>query len=124
MRTLSHGCIRVRQPARLAALLLAEDKGWSEQRIKDIIAKGKNSAVSLSRPVPVHLTYFTVAFDGVRQMRTYADVYGLDKKMAASLFGKSEIISAEAPVAGKPKKRRAANVGVGRPNAIPGMFGN
>ena len=124
VRTLSHGCIRVRQPARLAALLLAEDKGWSEQRIKDMIAKGKNSAVSLSRPVPVHLTYFTVAFDGVRQMRTYADVYSLDKKMAASLFGKSEIISAEAPVAGKPKKRRAANVGVGHPNAIPGMFGN
>jgi murein L,D-transpeptidase YcbB/YkuD len=124
VRTLSHGCIRVRQPARLAALLLAEDRGWPEQRVKELIAKGKNSAVSLSRPVPVHLTYFTVAFDGAGQMRTHADVYGIDKKMAAALFGKSELLSAEAPVVAKPKKRSAANVGVGRPNAIPGLFGN
>ena len=58
-RSLSHGCIRVRQPDRLAALLLAEDKGWSPQQVKDMLAKGKNSGVTLSRPVPVHLTYFT-----------------------------------------------------------------
>jgi murein L,D-transpeptidase YcbB/YkuD len=124
VRTLSHGCIRVHRPARLAALLLAEDKGWSEQRVREMIARGKNSAVTLSHPVPVHLTYFTVAFDGVGQMRTYADVYSFDRKMAAALFGKSELISAEVPVAAKPKKRRAANVGVGRPNTIPGLFGN
>jgi murein L,D-transpeptidase YcbB/YkuD len=124
VRTLSHGCIRVRQPARLAAVLLAEDKGWSEQRVREMIARGRNSAVTLGRPVPVHLTYFTVAFDGVGQMRTYADVYSLDAKMAAALFGKAEAVSAVAPVAVKPKKRRAANVGVGRPNAIPGLFGN
>jgi hypothetical protein len=76
--------------------------------------------------VPVHLTYFTVAFDGVGQMLTYSDVYGLDKKMAASLFGRSELIAVEAaPVPKKkPQRRNAANVGVGRPNAIPGLFGN
>ena len=33
-RSLSHGCIRVHQPDRLAALLLAEDKGWSAQQVK------------------------------------------------------------------------------------------
>ena len=31
-RTLSHGCIRVHRPDRLAALLLAEDQGWSAQK--------------------------------------------------------------------------------------------
>ncbi len=41
VRTLSHGCIRVHQPDRLAALLLAEDKGWSEQQVKDLLAKGQ-----------------------------------------------------------------------------------
>jgi L,D-transpeptidase YcbB len=125
VRTLSHGCIRVNQPDRLATLLLAADKGWSAARVRDLIARGRNSAVTLNRSVPVHLTYFTVAFDGVGQMRTYSDVYGLDKKMAASLFGKSELIAAEAaPVPKRPQRRNAANVGVGRPNAIPGMFGN
>jgi L,D-transpeptidase YcbB len=125
VRTLSHGCIRVNQPDRLATLLLAADKGWSASRVKDLIARGRNNAVALNRSVPVHLTYFTVAFDGVGQMRTYSDVYGLDKKMAASLFGKSELIAVEAaPAPKRPQRRNAANIGVGRPNAIPGMFGN
>jgi L,D-transpeptidase YcbB len=124
VRTLSHGCIRVHKPQRLAALLLAADKGWPEQRVKELIARGRNSAVSLSRSVPVHLTYFTAAFDGAGQLRTYADVYGLDKKMAASLFGKSELLSVQAPAVVKPKKRKAANVGAGHPHAIQGLFGN
>ncbi|HKQ55576.1 MAG TPA: L,D-transpeptidase family protein [Methyloceanibacter sp.] len=129
VRTLSHGCIRVNQPDRLATLLLAADKGWSAARVNDLIARSRNNAVALNRSVPVHLTYFTVAFDGVGQMRTYSDVYGLDKKMAAALFGKSELMAVEAAPAATPPKpqrqrRNAANIGVGRPNAIPGMFGN
>ena len=60
VRMASHGCIRVLQPARLAALLLAEDKGWSPQQVKDMLAKGKNSVMSLSHKIPVHLTYFTM----------------------------------------------------------------
>jgi L,D-transpeptidase YcbB len=126
VRTLSHGCIRVNQPDRLASLLLAADKGWSAARVRDLIANGRNSSVTLNRPVPVYLTYFTVAFDGVGQMRTYSDVYRLDKKMAAALFGKSELIVAEPAFAPpkRPQRRDAANVGVGRPSAIPGLFGN
>jgi L,D-transpeptidase YcbB len=126
VRTLSHGCIRVHQPERLAALLLAEDKGWTEQQIKDQLAKGHNSGVILSRPVPVHLTYFTVAFDGIGKMRTYDDVYGIDKKMAAALFGKAEAVPDDAPVVTRPPKRSASNGGRGGFGgvAIPGLFGN
>jgi L,D-transpeptidase YcbB len=119
-RTLSHGCIRVRQPDRLAALLLAEDKGWSAQEVKDRLAKGKNSGVSLSRPVPVHLTYFTAVVDAQGKLQTFADIYGLDKKMASALFGKSEALSADAGV--RPQKRSAWNGGGFGP--LPGMFGN
>lgn len=124
VRTLSHGCIRVHQPERLAALLLAEDKGWSADQVKNMLAKGNNSGVTLSRPVPVHLTYFTMAFDGVGKLQTYADVYGLDSKMAALLFGKAELFSTDTipPVAKKPQRRSAA--GVGRHNYLPGLFGN
>jgi murein L,D-transpeptidase YcbB/YkuD len=127
VRTLSHGCIRVNQPDRLASLLLAADKGWSAARVRDLIANGRNSSVTLNRAVPVYLTYFTVAFDGVGQMRTYSDVYGLDKKMAAALFGRSELIAVDAAPAPqkRPQRRDAANIGVGRPSsAIPGLFGN
>ena len=125
VRTLSHGCIRVHQPDRLALLLLAEDKGWSEQQVKDLLARGNNSGVTLTRPVPVHLTYFTVAFDGVGKLRIYDDVYGLDKKMAAALFGKAEALPAETPAVVKPQKRSAWNSGLdGGFSSIPGLFGN
>jgi murein L,D-transpeptidase YcbB/YkuD len=116
----------VHQPDRLALLLLAEDKGWTEQRVKDQLAKGHNSGVMLSRPVPVHLTYFTVAFDGIGKMRTYDDVYGLDKKMATALFGKAEAVSPDPPVVTRPQKRSASNGGRGFGGGvgIPGLFGN
>ncbi len=125
VRTLSHGCIRVHQPDRLALLLLAEDKGWSEQQVKDRLAKGNNSGVVLTRPVPVHLTYFTLAFDGIGKLRSYDDVYGIDQKMAASLFGKAEALPAAVAPAAKPQKRSAWNAGLGGAmSGIPGLFGN
>jgi murein L,D-transpeptidase YcbB/YkuD len=126
VRTLSHGCIRVHQPDRLALLLLAEDKGWTEQQVKDQLARGRNSGIILSRPVPVHLTYFTVAFDGIGKMRTYDDVYGLDKKMAIALFGKAEAPSPDPPVVTRPQKRSASNGGRGSGGGVgtPGLFGN
>ena len=82
VRTASHGCIRVFQPERLATLLLAEDKGWSAQQVKSMLATGNNSMVSLNRPLPVHLTYFTAVVDEKGKVQTFADIYGLDTRWA------------------------------------------
>jgi len=122
VRTLSHGCIRVNQPDKLAALLLAEDKGWSADKIKALLAKGSNSPVALSKPVPVHLTYFTMAVNSIGKMETYADVYGIDAKMAQALFGKSAIPADVAPPLPQQKRRNLA----GRSDAsfLSGLFGN
>ncbi len=50
---------------------------------------------------------------------------GIDKKMAAALFGKAEALPEEVPPVAKPKKRSAWNAGLGGAlNAIPGLFGN
>ena len=123
VRTLSHGCIRVHQPDRLAALLLAEDKGWSADQVRAMLAKGNNTGVTLSKPMPVHLTYFTMAVDGVGQMRSYADVYGIDTKMAQALFGKSELFSIDAAPQVR-KQRRASNGDRPSSSFLPGLFGN
>jgi murein L,D-transpeptidase YcbB/YkuD len=123
VRTLSHGCIRVHEPERLAALLLAEDKGWSPEQIKNTLAKGNNSGVQLSRPVPVHLTYFTMAYDGVGKLHSYADIYGLDSKMAQALFGKAEPLQVDTAPPPPQQRRRAASGGVRGPY-LPGLFGN
>ena len=89
VRSLSHGCIRVNQPDRLAALLLAEDKGWSADQVKDLLAKGNNSMVTLNRPVPVHLTYFTAAVDDQGKVQTFATSTGSTRRWLRRLFGKA-----------------------------------
>jgi murein L,D-transpeptidase YcbB/YkuD len=127
VRMASHGCIRVYEPARLAALLLAEDKGWSAQQVTDMLAKGNNSVVSLSRKVPVHVTYFTATVDEKGKIQSFDDIYGLDSKMASALFGKATKFDApttEAAASGG-RKRSAWNSGKGGlTDAITGLFGN
>src|SRR5512134_2138060 len=56
-RGLSHGCVRVANPCRLAELVLAHDKGWSEQQVGNLLAGGTRE-VGLTTRVPVHTTYF------------------------------------------------------------------
>jgi len=87
-RTLSHGCIRVHQPARFAALLLGEDKGWTMATVQDVLARaqGQTKVIALKRKIPVHLTYNTVVADGYGSVKEYGDVYGIDSRMAAKLF--------------------------------------
>jgi murein L,D-transpeptidase YcbB/YkuD len=89
-RTLSHGCIRVREPERLAALLLAEDKHWSAQQVKALLVNSNNRVVPLAHPIPVHLTYFTLVADQAGNVDRFADVYDLDGKMSWALFGKKD----------------------------------
>jgi L,D-transpeptidase YcbB len=128
VRMASHGCIRVYEPARLAALLLAEDKGWSAQQVKDMLAKGNNSVVSLRHKVPVHVTYFTATVDEKGKVQVFADIYGLDSKMGSALFGKAtkfDAVATEEAAASGGRKRSAWNSGRGGlTDAISGLFGN
>jgi len=83
---LSHGCMRVADSHRLAAVLLAQDKGWSEQQVESQFT-GPTREVELTTRIPVHVTYFTVTVDHQGNLRTFGDLYGLDARMGASLFG-------------------------------------
>ena len=50
-RGLSHGCMRVADPRRLAAVLLAQDKGWSEQQVGNLL-NGGTREVELTTRIP------------------------------------------------------------------------
>jgi murein L,D-transpeptidase YcbB/YkuD len=130
VRAGSHGCIRVREPERLAALLLAEDKAWAEQQVKTMLATASDTVVALNRTVPVHLTYFTAVVDEHGEVQTFADVYGIDRRMAQALFGKAAV-NLDAPMfeanAANPKPRSWRSVertGGLAVDAISGLFGN
>ena len=88
-RTFSHGCMRLRNPVRLAELLLAEDKGWDPAALKKLMRKGpENNAITLDRKIPVHVTYFTASADETGQVQYFRDVYGHEKRISLALEGK------------------------------------
>jgi L,D-transpeptidase YcbB len=87
-RALSHGCMRVEDPRRLAEVLLGEDKGWSPQKVQGMF-RGYSADVPLTTHIPVHITYFTARVDDSGRLLTFADFYGLDSRTAAALTGRS-----------------------------------
>jgi len=127
VRAVGHNCIRMEKPSRLAEILLKEDKGWDAQKVENLIDKGYDSAVNLDHPVPVHTTYFTAVVDDQGKVRTFADIYGLDRKVAPVVLGKAATYEAPADDA-NPESNAASAV---RPKApkenvagsIQGLFG-
>lgn len=84
-RTYSHGCVRVRNPRRLAEIIMSRDAGWSPRRIDAAIGSGRNQRVNLNEPVPIHLTYFTARVGEDGEVEYFSDVYGHDSRMVAAL---------------------------------------
>jgi murein L,D-transpeptidase YcbB/YkuD len=84
-RALSHGCMRVEEPRKTAEVILAEDKGWSSDKVADLYS-GSNT-VTLDKPVPVYLVYFTARVDDNGRLVTYGDIYGNDGRVMSALRG-------------------------------------
>lgn len=93
-RTLSHGCLRLRNPMRMAEVVLEEDKGWDTARVKDVAQNGpRSNAVKLDRKIPIHLVYFTARVDDNGKLRTFSDVYGHEKRIRQALAGQWDQIN-------------------------------
>ncbi len=80
MRALSHGCVRVEEPLRLAELVL----GWPEARVSAVIG-GPERTVFLARPLPIHIEYFTEFVDAYGVLQERPDIYSLTQKVASIL---------------------------------------
>jgi murein L,D-transpeptidase YcbB/YkuD len=108
VRAEGHHCPRVANPDAFAALLLAEDKGWPKTEIDKLMKEGKDSEVTLERPIQVHTTYFTavVAEDG--KLATFPDVYKLDTLTADAISGKTSAPPAVGDTAPVPPRKPVA----------------
>ena len=62
-RDASHGCVRVQNPAALAAFVLRGEPGWTEQRIHDAMNGERTFHVDLTRRLPVWIVYLTAFAD-------------------------------------------------------------
>ena len=97
VRAFSHGCMRVRNPVKLAELLLNKDKGWDKTHGRRPIAKGpEENEISLDQPIPVHVTYFTAWVDDDGEVQTFDDVYGHEKRITLAFAGRwNQIVKAD-----------------------------
>lgn len=94
MRAFSHGCVRVRNPVKLAEILFAETAGWSPSRVAGLVRSGKpENQVPVAGPIGVHMTYFTVVVDDAGKPQTFRDIYGHEPKIALGLEGRIEQVA-------------------------------
>lgn len=89
VRAFSHGCMRVRNPVKLAEIVLNHDKGWPAEKVKELVDGGpEDNRIALDTPIPVHVTYFTAVAQADGTIKTYADIYGHEKRILQALDGR------------------------------------
>ncbi len=95
----------MRNPERLAEVLLGETKGWSATDVGRQLNVKTTARFDLEQPIPVHNTYFTIWVDPDGTVVQFADVYGHDKRYSEALAGKSiSMIAARDPAFALKKK--------------------
>jgi murein L,D-transpeptidase YcbB/YkuD len=84
-RTFSSGCVRVEHPLQLAERVLADPARWSSGAIQKAVDAGETKNVTLTKPVPVLLLYWTVSIDDRGLVRFSDDVYSRDAPVLRTL---------------------------------------
>jgi murein L,D-transpeptidase YcbB/YkuD len=88
VRAFSHGCVRVEKPYELAKFLLRGDSSWNDKSIRKAMNLGREKWITLRRPIPVFITYFTAWIDNYGRINFRKDIYGHDQRMTERLFTK------------------------------------
>ena len=98
-RSLSHGCVRLEQPEKLAQYVLADQPDWTPERIRAAMHSGQEKTVKLTEALPVYLGYWTarISADGLLQFRN--DLYRIDARQMTLLADALERLKARAKAA-------------------------
>jgi murein L,D-transpeptidase YcbB/YkuD len=84
-RDFSHGCVRLGQPAELAAWVLRDNPGWTPERIHAAMNGATTQQVNLAHPIPVLIVYATVIVLEDGQVHFYDDIYHHDAELEKAL---------------------------------------
>lgn len=79
IRAFSHGCVRVKDPERLAGYIVHEINAENTD-VAELIRKGQHSEIDIVAPLPIYIRYITCEADKAGNLYFYKDIYGLDKK--------------------------------------------
>jgi len=85
-RDFSHGCIRVENPAGLAAWVLRNKPDWNPDRIRaTMTGDADNVQVNLDKPIPVLILYSTAVVEPDNEVHFFNDIYGYDASLQKAL---------------------------------------
>jgi L,D-transpeptidase YcbB len=99
-RAFSHGCMRVQDPVKYAEVLLSvvrPGEGYTQDRIRKMIASMGEQDIQFPHYLPVHLTYQTAFVDDEGRLEFREDMYDRDRALIAILKSDERKI-AENPV--------------------------
>ncbi len=88
-RAFSHGCIRLREPKKLAEYLLRKDTKYTSNVIDSLMNQKRETNVKLKQSIPVIIGYFTSFVNqgnGLLQFRK--DIYSYDDKVLDGIVKK------------------------------------
>jgi len=97
VRDLSHGCIRVQNPEKLAEYMVRVIQSDSTD-ICRLIEKGIHREINLSTAIPIHISYITCETDEKGSLFFYKDIYGIDQKELAEMANYIGTYMPSAPV--------------------------
>ena len=93
-RDMSHGCIRLHEPMKLALRLLENQGESGPEWIKGVLASQVTTQVNLDKPVPVQLLYFTLWADEHGKLSFRQDLYGHDADHMRAIYDKEKKLMA------------------------------
>lgn len=86
-RDLSHGCIRLAEPVKLAEWVLRDRPEWTPERMAEAMSRSTPLDVAVSERIPVLILYGTAIAERSGEMKFYRDIYGHDRRLTALLSG-------------------------------------
>ncbi len=86
-RAFSHGCVRTDDSIGYAATLL--EGVMTRERVDEIVASGVTTTVSLSKPLPVYVAYFTATANPAGGVDIHPDIYDRDGRIAVATRGRT-----------------------------------
>jgi murein L,D-transpeptidase YcbB/YkuD len=99
-RDFSHGCVRLEKPIELAAHLLKGDPKWTPESIQAAIDSGEHETITLQKPLPVHILYYTAFVDSDGTVEFRKDIYGHDAELERALAAEPPVWISPAPARG------------------------
>jgi murein L,D-transpeptidase YcbB/YkuD len=84
-RAASSGCVRMKDPERMANFILQGRKGWDARDLPEVLVDGETRDLFIPEPIPVYMLYYTVWINDQGDLVYGQDLYQFDENLIKML---------------------------------------